>query len=132
MQTLYEIYDETTGEAKVKINYEGTGVFTGKAKVHMEDYTNRDRQVGLDIATGKADIKAMKEEIKKAKLVLATLEGFEKECKNLKEYPIEKDNRTMRKLRRRIYEQKEYIADLKELTYLIKETITKLGEGKIR
>lgn len=131
MQVLYEIYDETTGETKVKINYEEIGAFTGKAKVHMEDYTNRDRQIGLDIATGKADIKAMKAEIKRAKLVLDTLEGFEKECKNLKEYPVEKDNRTMRKLRRRIYEQREYIADLKELTSLIKETVTKLGEGKV-
>lgn len=118
-------FDPETGTSTVTIKTK-RGIYTGTAKVHPDDKEVQSKYTGLRIAEMKAVRKAYKDELKREKIILHTVERMTKDIvhnvfdKSYDEYLI------MRAVRLRLHFMIEY--HKKNINYL-NEWIKSIDQG---
>ena len=106
--------------AVIKTKY---GMFSGKARLHPDDKEKASNYIGCEYAEARATAKALKAELKEKRLILKEFENFEKRMKGYKNYnPYSFE---MSKLRKKIYELRAEVEDLKKTINGVENTIKK-------
>lgn len=78
MKLIYSNFNKDTGESEIIIQNK-YGRFSGKAKIHPKDQEHKSNFVGYRLAQNRAQIKFLQTKCKQQKIMLKTIQNFNKE-----------------------------------------------------